>query len=167
MKAKRVFVVVGLVAALALLPTIFAAAGEQAANKGPGEYCAAFEQCGHFFTMMSGMKMGDSLHKEVQIWYSSNIKRLIDKQKFVVPVGTVAIKKFNNDGKPGVDGMVVMIKKEPGYDSAHNDWYYEMRDAKGELVIKDGKPMAGKIEMCISCHATASDKDYLLGTGLR
>ena len=143
---------------------IIAIGGETMMKEGPGAFMSDYASSSDFFSNMSGMKMGKSPHGEVQIYYSSNVKVIIDKASFVVPVGTVSIKPFNNDGKPGIDGIAVMIKKKPGYDSQNNDWYYEMRDAQGNL---SQMPTPGKIEMCIGCHAAASSKDYLAGTDIR
>ena len=132
-----------------------------------GEFKADFEKSGEFFSLMSGMKQGKSPHGMVQIWYSNNLKDIIGKPAFKAPVGSMSIKPFNNDGKPGIDGIAVMIKKEAGYDKENGDWLYEMRTPKGEIMKKMGMPMAGKIKMCIGCHSAASAKDYLAGTEMR
>ena len=165
---ERKFVITLIVALVFAFGLTFIATGQEAQGmKGPGKFMADYEKSGEFFTLMSGMKMGKSPHKKVHIWYSTNLKGLIDKPSFKAPVGSVSIKPFNNDGKPGVDGIAVMIKKEPGYDPENGDWHYEMRTPKGELMKKGGMPMAGKIGMCIGCHAAASAKDYLAGTEMR
>ncbi|MGE0175026.1 MAG: hypothetical protein AB7T49_19690 [Oligoflexales bacterium] len=136
---------------------------EPRSGNGPGKFLTEFKNSAEFFTNMKTPYMGTSPHKEVQIWYSANVRDLIKKSSFAVPPGTVSIKEFNNDGKAGHDGVAVMIKKEPGYDSENNDWYYEMRDMYG-AVMKD--PAPGKIQMCISCHAAGKSTDYLAGTKL-
>jgi len=155
-----------LVLSLAFGLALVASGGEEKtkAMAGPGKYMADYATSKDFFTLMSGMKMGKSPHGSVQIYYSTNIKDMIGMDSFMVPVGTVSIKPFDNDGTPGVDGIAVMIKKEAGYDPANNDWYYEMRDAKGNL--KD-MPAPGKTKMCIDCHAVYPSKDYLGGTQIR
>lgn len=61
-------------------------------------------------------------------------------------------------------GIAVMIKKAQGYDAAHGDWYYDMRDMKGN-VMPD--PPAGKIDMCIGCHTGYTATDGLAGTKLK
>jgi hypothetical protein len=73
----------------------------------------------------------------------------------------VAIKRFHNAQG---SGLAVMVKQATGYDPAHDDWYYKMRDPYGNVMPE---PKAGKIDMCISCHAAAAAKDYLAGTALK
>jgi hypothetical protein len=68
------------------------------------------------------------------------------------------------DGDGAVDGIAVMIKKESDYDPENGDWYYDMRDPSG-VAMED--PPAGRIEMCIQCHAGWKATDYLAGTKLR
>lgn len=132
--------------------------------KGPGVFNTNFSQAGSdFFTETKEFILGKSPHGKVRIWYSNNIKTQIESSKFSVPEGTVAIKEFDNDATPGVDGVAVMIKKAKGFDPANNDWSYEMRDQWGTLKVS---PAAGKIAMCSSCHAAANATDFLAGTKL-
>ncbi|MDP8223934.1 MAG: cytochrome P460 family protein [Candidatus Lernaella stagnicola] len=143
-----------------VLGVAWAVAGEM----GPGEFKADYKTSGEFFTMMDGMKMGKSPHGKVQIWYSNDLKDMIGKAKFTAPVGAVSIKPFEMGVKKGI---AVMVKKEAGYDPENGDWYYEMRMPDGKIQEAMGKPMAGKIGMCIKCHAVAAAKDYLAGTQMR
>jgi hypothetical protein len=131
---------------------------------GPERFIKEFEKKETAFTLMARMTDGASPHKKVRVWYSSNIKELVDKDEFAVPVGTVAMKPFDNDGQEGVDGIAVMIKKEPNFDPENGDWYYEMRDKDGNLLAQ---PPAGRVKMCIECHKAGAAKDYLLGTQMR
>jgi hypothetical protein len=149
-----------ILAGLLILSLALTSSGEE---KGAGGFESDFKTSGKFFTQMSGMTMGKSPHGEVQIWYSNNLKDLLAKPTFTAPVGATAIKPFNNDGKKGIDGYAIMVKKAPGFDAKNNDWYYEMRTPAGEVMEKMGKPMAGKMKMCASCHAAASANDYLSG----
>jgi hypothetical protein len=140
--------------------------GAKKPQPGPEKFIQDYEKSDQSFTLMAGMKKGESPHGKVRVWYSKNLDGFIDKEKLEkpVPVGTVAIKPFDNDGKEGVDGIAVMIKKEENYDQENSNWYYEMRDAKGKLLPD---PPAGRIKKCIECHAKAKDKDCLLGSRLR
>ena len=119
---------------------------------GPGVFVPDYENS--FFSLMGSMKKGESPHGKVRI----------DKEKFEVPEGTVAIKPFDKDDKEGIDGIAVMIKMKKDFDPDANDWEYQMRDAKGRLLIDLPKGMKG---MCVKCHAGAKNKDSLAGTLLR
>lgn len=133
-------------------------------TKGPGSFKTDFGQVGsQFFTETTEFLDGKGPHGKVRIWYSNNIKSVIESSKFKVPEGTVAVKEFDNDDNHGVDGVAVMVKKAAGYDTAGNDWYYELRDKWGAQLKS---PMPGKIAECRSCHAAANATDFLAGTKL-
>jgi hypothetical protein len=134
---------------------------EVAAQAGPGGFRTDFRSSDHFFTKMRDLRQGTSPHGRSQIYYSTNIKSLIETSSFIAPIGTVAIKPFDMVGDSQIDGIAVMVKKEAGYDPEHSDWYYENRMPDGALAQD---PAPGKIAMCISCHANATATDYLLGT---
>lgn len=103
----------------------------------------------------------DSPHGMQQVWYSANIRELVELPSFAAPEGTVAIKRFDMEGDGTDDGLAVMIKKPAGYDPANNDWYYDMRMLDGSIMPE---PPAGKIQMCIDCHKGSTATDYLSGT---
>lgn len=127
---------------------------------GPGNFQANYRTSNEFFTNMTGAEPGDSPHGVVQIWYSGNLRNVIDQPTFTVPEGSVAIKEFHTDSTIGFEGIVVMVKKEPGFDPANGDWEYQVRDANATLQQQ------GALAMCIGCHVSASAADYLAGTQL-
>jgi hypothetical protein len=133
------------------------------AEPGPGAFAADYADSNDFFTLMDDSVKGSSPHGTVRIWYSSNISELINDASFVVPEGTVSIKEFDGDSDGTLDGYAVMVKKGDDYDPDNGNWYYEMRDAKGDVMAM---PPAGKIKDCIDCHAAAKKTDYLAGTTL-
>jgi hypothetical protein len=147
---------------LAAAAALFSGCGVDAEPQpGPGEFKADYATNSLFFTRMSAPVRGASVHGTVRIWYSSNVKDLITQSSFTVPVGTTSVKEAdpNNDGT--VDTVYVMVKREAGYDSANNDWYYEVRNPQGVL---QSSPAPGKIAGCINCHKDLAQTDYLGGT---
>lgn len=135
-----------------------------APESGPGDFDANFKTSASFFTNMKALVPGTSPHGSTQTWYSTNIQELITTSPFTVPEGTVAIKEFDMAGDGISDGYAVMIKKAKGYDSANNDWYYDMRMLDGTIMPD---PPAGKIAMCISCHQGYKSTDFLAATKMR
>lgn len=75
------------------------------------------------------------------------------------PNNTVSVKEAHgtNDSNSPVDTLFVM-KKISGFDKDNGDWYYSITDSKGNPM-----QAGGKIQMCISCHQGAKDKDYIFG----
>lgn len=134
------------------------------AAPGPGDFKADYKTSKDFFTNMAAPVKGSSPHVTARIWYSSNVKDLVSKSEFEVPEGTVSIKEFDMTGDGTKTGIAVMIKKAAGYDAANGDWYYDMRDTAGNVTAE---PPAGKIAMCIQCHAAYEATDYLGGTALK
>jgi hypothetical protein len=131
---------------------------------GPGKFAPDYRSSAAFFTQTSKLLPGNSPHGASQIWYSSNLKPLISEERFSAPEGTVSIKEFDANGDGKLDGLAVMIKREPGYDPENGDWYYDMRTVAGEIMPD---PPPGKISMCVGCHGQFKDTDYLGGTELR
>lgn len=79
--------------------------------------------------------------------------------KYPYSDGSIVVKQAHNknDSNSEIDSIYVM-KKISGFDKENGDWYYSINDSKG-------KPMqaGGKIQMCISCHQGAKDRDYVFG----
>lgn len=70
--------------------------------------------------------------------------------------GTVSIKESHGAEAESINRLYVM-KKVPGYDPEHGDWFYGVMSTEGVPSQK------GKVQFCISCHQGAQDKDYLFG----
>lgn len=134
------------------------------AAPGPGEFKADFKTNASFFTQMAKPVKGTSPHGTQQTWYSSNVQGVIAGDSFTVPEGTVAIKEFDMLSDGTSDGYAVMVKKAAGYDTANNDWYYEMRMLDGTVMAD---PPAGKTQMCIDCHKGSAKTDFLAATKVK
>lgn len=128
---------------------------------GPGEFMADYATNSAFFTRMSAPVKGSTVHSTVRIWYSFNVRDLIAQDSFTVPVGTVSIKETDRDDNGSADALVVMVKKDAGYDPENGDWHYELRTPQGTLLQQ---PPPGRIAGCINCHKGYSQTDYLGGT---
>lgn len=133
-------------------------------HSGTEGYVDDYEDSDAFFTFMKGMVKGDSPHGTVQVWYSAKAKEDIENKNYPVPEGTVSIKPSDQDHDGTVDVIAVMVKKGEDYDPENNNWYYEMRNAEGELL---DEPPAGRIQSCIDCHKMGRKTDYLMGTEMR
>lgn len=67
--------------------------------------------------------------------------------------GTVVLKeKLSPEGKVAAVGG--MVKRSPGFDTAHNDWEYFYAE-KGKAMSK------GLLPNCIACHAKVGSTDYV------
>jgi hypothetical protein len=132
-------------------------------SAGPGAFAADFASSSDFFTRMNRLEKGrtDSPHGLVRMYYSANIRPVVDQPEFEVPVGTVAIKQQDRDGDGTIDNVLDMIKQPAGFDSENRDWLYEQRAPDGALQD------SGKTPFCIGCHKGFASTDYLAGTMLR
>ncbi len=127
---------------------------------GPDQIVSTYRSSSNFFSLSDGLQPSDNVHGDNQIWYTKSVNEFVGSSGFVAPVGTASVKEFDSNKDGVVDGLAVMIKREPGYDSENNDWYYEMRDADGNVKAE---PAPGKIQMCIGCHGKYTEQDYLPG----
>jgi hypothetical protein len=77
------------------------------------------------------------------------------------PPGSMLVKAMFDDDAGAPDVLTVMYKKSPGYDSAHDDWWY------GRLDATSGTPTdptyAGQVDFCIGCHIGTAASDYAWG----
>lgn len=152
--------------------------GDQTANPCGGNPCGD----GHAFNPCAKGVAGAVDCSEWPQWVKVNTKRFVSKghgkkwsDVYVTPDHADAYKKLaagatfpegmrvvkahyaaEGDEKP--NSIMVMGKMKKGYDAEHKDWYYGIYNAAGTKAIK-----AGKIGMCISCHANSEDQDYLGG----
>ena len=61
----------------------------------------------------------------------------------------------------GVQNVVVMFRREAGYDPDNMDWFWGGYTSTG-VVIDDGQTVfAGRPALCIGCHAGAPGGDYV------
>jgi hypothetical protein len=77
-----------------------------------------------------------------------------------VPVGTTLVKEqFERNASGSATGerpasIMVMTKREAGYDPAHGDWRWTALNSRGEVVAD------GKLDRCTQCHKDAPH-DYI------
>lgn len=60
------------------------------------------------------------------------------------------------NGSETVTAITVMVKMPAGYDPEHNDWWWGMYNAPGEIA-----EMSGKVQVCIDCHQPVAASDYV------
>jgi len=83
-------------------------------------------------------------------------KAYIQKVK-VFPVGAELLKPLYADKRrKKLVRLVIMVKKEQGYDSENGDWWYGVYDKTGKEAWYQGR-----INSCIQCHKIAKESDYL------
>ena len=103
---------------------------------------------------------GGSVHGEMQIWYSTNLRALVESgQPFVAPEGSVAIKK--QWATSGVVSYNIQVKLAEGASPDGLDWHWEQRNEAEDITG------SGALPFCSGCHEDYPDTDYLLGTEFR
>jgi hypothetical protein len=99
---------------------------------------------------------GPHAQTAVSIFMNDLAADTFGKTKPIYPVGSIIVKEKKALGYSASDGVGGMIKRSPGYDSAHGDWeYFYFADAN--------KVESGKMKSCIECHIGAAGKDYVFG----
>lgn len=73
--------------------------------------------------------------------------------------GSILIKE--NYAEDGVTLMAVTaMYKSEGFDPEHGDWYWVKYEPNGRVTRMENLPVAGRVQMCIDCHAGAEGDDY-------
>ncbi len=76
-----------------------------------------------------------------------------------LPNGSMIVKE--NFGPDGTTLMAVTIMyRSEGFAPEHGDWYWAKYDADGQVSRMNGMAIAGKVNMCIECHASAVGNDF-------
>lgn len=79
----------------------------------------------------------------------------------------LSIEDVKKDPAKYLKAITIMMKREDGYDDENQNWFYVkyapdgtiMTNPKGALLA--GRVAKGAPTVCISCHQTAQDGDYL------
>ncbi len=109
---------------------------------------------------------GPHAHTAISIFMNDVAASTFGKANATYPVGSIIVKEKKALGywsttqpremAKANDGVGGMIKRTPGYDSAHGDWEY--------FYFEDpNKIESGKMNSCVQCHSGAAGKDYVFG----
>lgn len=127
---------------------------------GPGAFAEDFATSAEFFTQMAGPQPSETVHGDMQIWYSVNIRPQIEAGgPFSAPVGTVAIKRQTNGDGSALYNTMIRLEDRASPDGL--DWTWEQRDGALEVTA------SGAIGPCVDCHRAWPDTDALAGTEIR
>jgi hypothetical protein len=84
---------------------------------------------------------------EVDVWANEAGKSALADQHGTVPVGAAIVMEHWEGGKRGP--IMMMEKREAGFDPEHGDWRWLVVGSSG-AVVKEGK-----IDSCAGCHGDA------------
>ena len=79
----------------------------------------------------------------------------------------VSVELVESDRAAFLEDITIMFKREAGYDSANQDWFWAKYDADGSLsetpnaVKLAGRIAKGKSKGCIACLRKAGGGDFL------
>jgi hypothetical protein len=113
------------------------------------------------------IKFGPHANTAISI-YMNDAAANAFRERRSYPVGAVVVKRKrlmsyggSNSVSPGEteNGVGGMVKRSPGYDSAHGDWEYFYYDRPDHIE-------SGQIASCVQCHIGAKTSDYVFGSWL-
>ena len=116
----------------------------------------------------SNLYIGGKPHGKVREVLEAIIdgKRVIVKRNFGGE--GVSLENVAKDRAKYLKAVTVMAKREKGYDSKNNDWFWVKYKADGSLHVNPkGVKLAGMIDKtqkrkgCIACHNSASGEDLV------
>lgn len=76
-----------------------------------------------------------------------------------LPEGSIIVKE-NYTPQRELAAITVM-QKASGYDPGNQDWFWVKYDPDGTVARQNGTELAGKVQSCIGCHASAAGDDYV------
>lgn len=77
------------------------------------------------------------------------------------PAG-ITLSEVWSDPDQHLAAVTVMFKREAGYDSQNQDWFWAKYNPDGTLdQTAEGMALAGKVAGCIDCHQSAAGGDYV------
>jgi hypothetical protein len=76
-----------------------------------------------------------------------------------LPIGSIVVKE-NYSQQKALQGITVMHKVE-GFNPEGGDWFWAKYGADGNAEA------SGKVDMCIQCHGTKKDNDYIMTAPLK
>lgn len=98
--------------------------------------------------------VGQEPHGELHTVYANeSALDAVTAKSGVLPNGAFVIK--DNFTSEGVYDVTTIMYKVDGFDSEHNDWFWAMVSASGEVRAE------GRVEGHTACHGTQSDNDYI------
>lgn len=107
------------------------------------------------FTKMNHTRFASRGHLrdrfDVDIYLNSTAKTAWESGAHAYPVGALLVKdQFDHAVAGRAAGVLVMEKREAGYDPEGGDWRYVV------LGLDGGVEREGKIDACLRCHADAA-----------
>ncbi|GMV38457.1 MAG: hypothetical protein AMXMBFR64_01730 [Myxococcales bacterium] len=93
----------------------------------------------------------------VEIWVNDTAKPTWDSGSGVYAKGSIVIKEhYMDEASTDVKAWTTMEKREAGYAPDSGDWYWAKVMGDGTVEM-DGTPA-----MCVGCHSTAKDVDWVM-----
>ena len=115
---------------------------------------------------VNAMPYKGSVHKTVLITQDSTIRvggrsgMVIVKKMYQGP--EISVQNVIDDPTNNLKVIAVMFKREKGYDSDNQDWFYiKFRPDGIPHKNKKGILMTGRAGKCIGCHKSAPGDDYI------
>ncbi len=98
--------------------------------------------------------VGQEPHGALHTVYANQVSLdAVDSKAGVLPNGAFVIK--DNFTPEGVYDVTTIMYKVDGFDPEHNDWFWAMISAAGEVRAE------GRIEGCTACHGAQAANDYI------
>ena len=112
-----------------------------------------------FFSAPQNLYVGGPPHGPVRAVVEGQIGQKHTIVKFNYGGKNITPTQVKQDPGKWLKAITVM-HRVPGYDGAHNDWFWAKYEPSGEIFIENGQIRMGKDKGCIACHQSASGNDF-------
>ena len=142
---------------IALLITLLMSIGLYCLPKEHDNRVLSFPHWRDNYDLTQGIIESEGHNAFVEIFLNNKAKASYMSQASTFPVGSEVFKPLYGDSEGHhFARLVIMVKREVGYDSTNGDWWYGVYDEKGTKMWYEGR-----IPECIACHVIAKETDYL------
>jgi hypothetical protein len=102
-----------------------------------------------------GIQPGQAPHARFhKVYISRGLRGALPIKERLAPDGSIIVKENYSDDKVMV--AYTVMAKVKGYDQKNNDWFWVNYTPAGEVVLE------GKVDMCINCHASSNNNDFIM-----
>ena len=119
----------------------------------PSDYARRFSEVRNCRGTTDHAAAGTAPVTNIRVMVSPEAAAAYRMNAATLPAGTLVIKEESDDPSCGHVTAFTVMRKEPGYDSAHGDWHWQRVRASDRAVLEDGR-----LPRCFNsgCHGAAA-----------
>lgn len=91
--------------------------------------------------------------------------RVVVKHNYGAKGGLTPKQVYSAQTDENYEALTIMFKREAGYDSANNDWFWAEYKKDGSIINYNGTDLSGRSSLCLGCHTPLGGADREIMNG--